>query len=99
MSPLLVGDLLVVPLGGPRQGPCHSLAGYDKKTGELRWLGGGQQAGYASPSLANLCGVEQILIVNESSVSGHRVRDGGVIWSYPREGQSNGDANCSQAAD
>lgn len=96
-SPLVVGDLVVVPLGGPPHGPCHSLAAYDKRTGELRWLGGDQQAGYASPSLETLCGLEQIVILNESSVSGHRLEDGSVIWSYPWEGQSNADANCSQA--
>lgn len=96
-SPLVARDLLVVPLGGPPEGACRGLIAYDKTTGEVRWMGGDQQIGYASPSLEVLCGLEQIVIVNESSVSGHRVDDGHVLWSYDWEGKSNGEPNCSQA--
>lgn len=96
-SPLVVQDLLVVPLGGPRQGRCYSLAAYDKETGELRWKGGDRQVSYASPSLETLCGREQIVIVNESSVSGHRLRDGKVLWSHYWRGGSDAQPNCSQA--
>ncbi len=96
-SPLVVGDLLIVPLGGPRSGPQHSLVAYDKKTGEIRWLGGDEQIGYSSPSFETLCGIEQVVIVNESSVSGHDLEDGHVLWRHPWEGQSWGEANCSQA--
>lgn len=99
-SPLVVDDLLVVPLGGPQdpeQGPRFSLVAFDKITGETRWTGGDQQVGYASPSLATLCSEQQILIMNEDSVSGHRIDDGEVLWSYPLPGKSNAEANCSQA--
>ena len=95
-SPLVVADLLIVPLGGPK-GSRHSLVAYDKKTGEVRWLGGDRQVSYASPSLATVAGIEQVLIVNESSVSGHSLEDGSVLWLYEWIGRSNEEANCSQA--
>ena len=97
-SPLVVGQLVIVPLGGPQGGPCHSLVAFDRETGQVRWKGGDQQAGYASPALVTLGGQEQIVIMNEASVSGHTLDSGKTIWSYPWEGQSNGEANCSQPA-
>ena len=96
-SPLVVGDLLIVPWGGPKVGPHVSLAAYDKVTGEIRWKGGTEQVSYASPSYVTLCGVPQILIVNASSVSGHRPEDGVVQWSYDWPGDSSANASASQA--
>ncbi|MHB9077255.1 MAG: outer membrane protein assembly factor BamB family protein [Pirellulaceae bacterium] len=96
-SPLVVGDLLIVPFGGPVGGPCASLAAYDKLTGELRWKCGEWQVSYASPTLANLCGTPQVVIVNEATVSGHRPEDGSVWWSFPWPGGSASNASVSQA--
>jgi outer membrane protein assembly factor BamB len=96
-SPLVVEDLLIVPFGGPDIGPYASLAAYDKKTGELRWKGGEWQVSYASPTLANLCGTPQVVIVNETTVSGHRLEDGSVLWSFPWQGGSTSSASVSQA--
>jgi len=96
-SPLIVDELVVMPLGGPLDGPYASLVAFDKLTGELAWTGGNHQVGYASPSLATIHGVRQILIVNEDYVSGHLPETGEVLWQYPWLGKSNGDANVSQA--
>jgi outer membrane protein assembly factor BamB len=96
-SPLVLGDLLIVPWGGPKGGPYVSLVAYDKVTGEIRWKGGTEQVSYASPSYVTLCGVPQILIVNASSVSGHRPEDGVVLWSYDWPGNSSANASASQA--
>ncbi len=96
-SPLVVDNLLVVPLGGPKGGSCASLGAYDKHTGELLWTGGPWQISYASPSLARLCGVPQILSVNEATVSGHRLEDGAVLWSRAWPGGSAGNATVPQA--
>jgi outer membrane protein assembly factor BamB len=96
-SPLVVDNLVIVPLGGPKGGPYQSLAAYDKKTGELVWTGGATQISYASPSLVELCGVRQVLIVNESTVSAHRLEDGQVLWSWEWPGGSTSNATVSQA--
>jgi outer membrane protein assembly factor BamB len=47
--------------------------------------------------LANLAGRRQILIVNESTASGHDPLTGRRLWSHPWPGHSNGDASVSQA--
>lgn len=95
-SPLVVDDLVVVPAGGPRDKPV-SLVAYDRLSGREVWRGGNRQIGYASPSLATLCGVRQITIVNEDTVSGHDVETGKTLWSYPWDGKSNLNASASQA--
>ncbi|MHB8862835.1 MAG: outer membrane protein assembly factor BamB family protein, partial [Pirellulaceae bacterium] len=96
-SPLVVEDLLIVPFGGPAGGPYASLAAYDKKTGEKQWKRGEWQVSYASPTLATLCGVRQVVIVNENRVSGHDPKDGSVLWSFPWPGGSTSNASVSQA--
>jgi outer membrane protein assembly factor BamB len=95
-SPLIVDDMLVVPCGGPVEGPFVSLIAYDKDTGEVRWQGGDRQVSYSSPTLTSLAGVRQILSVNEDNVSAHRPEDGSVLWTAPWKGQSNAGASVSQ---
>ncbi len=96
-SPLVVDDLVIVPGGGPSAERRASLVAYHKKTGEKVWEGGREQISCSSPAVATLGGVRQVLIVNESSASGHDVETGRVLWSFPRKGRSNADANVSQA--
>ena len=96
-SPLIVGDLLILPAGGPSDGRTVSLVAFDKLTGEKVWEGGDDQISCASPTHATLGGVEQVLIVNESSATGHDPATGRVLWTHPREGRSNANANVSNA--
>jgi outer membrane protein assembly factor BamB len=102
-SPLIVDSLVVVP-GGGAEGKARNLVAFDLETGRLvweaeNWLPNGQadQIAYSSPSLANLAGRRQILIVNESTASGHDPLTGRRLWSHPWPGHSNGDASVSQA--
>lgn len=94
-SPLVTGGLVIVP-GGGLSGKCVSLLAYDAATGTPRWRGGDRQISYSSPVLAELLGEEQVLIVNEDSVSGHAPDIGVERWSYPWPGDSSTDANVSQ---
>ncbi len=96
-SPLIVDDLVVVPAGGPSDGRRVSLVAYHKKTGDKVWEGGDRQISCSSPAVATVGGVPQILIVNEASASGHDPATGKVLWTHPREGRSNANANVSQA--
>jgi len=95
-SPLVVDSLVVVPGGGPKDGPKFSLLAFDKKTGKLAWKGGDQQIAYASPSLAVLAGMRQILTVNEATITGHDPINGAVLWSLDWPGISNQMSNNSQ---
>lgn len=96
-SPLLVDDLVVLPLGGSNNSPegIHTLIALDASTGEERWRGGDYQISYASPVLATLDGVRQIVSVNQDFVSGHKIYTGEQLWSYSWPGVSNGGASCT----
>lgn len=96
-SPLIYGDSLIVPFGGGKGKPVNGLIALDKNTGAELWRGGSDQISYASPSIAYLMKREQIVIVNESTVTGHDPQDGTTLWSYPWEGSSAGGASVSQA--
>ena len=96
-SPLVVDNLVVVPAGG-EPGKAHSLVAFHAESGEVAWEGGNEQISYASPTLATLGGTRQIVIVNESSVSGHDPKSGRELWQHPWPGNSSGNASASQAA-
>jgi outer membrane protein assembly factor BamB len=109
-SPLLVGELCVVPFGGPdddetgkdsaggaEQRRGRGLIAFDQADGTIRWTAGDDQISFASPMLMNLAGTEQIVIVNERSVTGHAIEDGRQLWRSSWRGRSNGAANCAAA--
>lgn len=94
-SPLVEGDLVIVP-GGGRNKQFTSLIAYDRTTGNVVWRGGDQQISYSSPVAMTLGGRRQIVIVNEGSVAGHDPKTGKELWRHQRPGHSNSDANTSQ---
>ncbi|QDU97676.1 PQQ-binding-like beta-propeller repeat protein [Lignipirellula cremea] len=95
-SPLIVDQLVVVPGGGVDAQSAVSLIAFDKTTGDEVWRGGSDQISYASPRLATLLDQEQIVSVNESSVSGHDPATGKVLWQFEWEGDSATESNNSQ---
>jgi outer membrane protein assembly factor BamB len=102
-SPLIVDAMVVVPGGGP-VGKAKNLVAFEAESGKLLWEsqslkedGIPDQIGYASPGLATIAGRRQILIVNETTASGHDPATGNMLWSYPWPSHSNGDACASQA--
>ncbi|MGI9472783.1 MAG: PQQ-binding-like beta-propeller repeat protein, partial [Rubripirellula sp.] len=99
-SPLVTEEgLCVVPYGGPELNveTGRSLLAVDAKTGETVWTAGEDQISYASPGLLTLDGEQQIVSVNEKTISGHRIQDGRVLWETDWFGESNGGANCAMA--
>ena len=96
-SPLVVGDLVVIPAGGNKDGRIASLAAYDKLSGDTVWEAGNRQISFSSPRLATLAGVEQILIVNEDTLSGHDPGTGAGLWEHPWPGHTPQDGSSSQA--
>jgi outer membrane protein assembly factor BamB len=73
-----------------------SLAAYDRQSGEVVWTGGAYQASYASPTLATICGVRQILSVNQDYLTSHDVQTGAVLWESEWPGGSASNASVSQ---
>jgi len=102
-SPLIVGDLVVVPAGGPRsEDPLTvspstaTMVALNKNTGAEVWRGGNKMVAYGSPRIASIAGKSQILLTTETDAVGHDIETGEELWSHPWFGQSNGAANCSQ---
>jgi len=95
-SPLIVDNLVIVPAGGPKGGPFVSLLAFNRSDGELVWKGGQEQVSFASPSLMTINGKRQVVVVNESSVTGHDVKTGKQIWRRPWAGSSTSSACTSQ---
>jgi outer membrane protein assembly factor BamB len=94
-SPLVVDGKVIIPLGGAGTKLC-TLICFDAATGEEKWRAGNEQVSYASPTLMILKGLPQIVSVNNSSVTSHRVEDGAILWKADWPGASNGAANVSQ---
>lgn len=98
-SPLIVGELVVVPVGGgPDAASRSTLIAYDKNTGDIRWKSGTNQISYSSPLLMTIDDIEQIVYTDEKQVAGYNIADGKQLWSYSWSSHSNGDASVSQAA-
>jgi outer membrane protein assembly factor BamB len=91
-SPLVSDGRVVVPVGGPAVG----LVAFDLATGAVLWEGPARAASYSSPVRGTLVGIDQVVVVNEASVSGHAFVDGRLLWEHPWPGRSSGDANASQ---
>lgn len=77
-SPLVLDDVVVVVAGGDGR----ALRAYDRTTGELRWAAGSYDAAYASPLVATIAGVRQIVVFNQQGLTGHAL-DGAVLWQTP----------------
>jgi len=101
-SPLIAGDLVIVPAGGPAPvetkpaATTATMIAFDKNTGEEKWRGGNRMVAYGSPQIASIAGSTQILLTTETDAVGHDLETGAELWSHPWLGQSNGAANCSQ---
>ncbi len=78
-SPLVHENLVIASAGGPGG---KSLVAYDKNDGKLVWSAGDDASSYASPTLMTLCGVPQIVMVNEKLTSGHDPSDGHILWEH-----------------
>ncbi len=90
-SPLIEGDLLIATPGG-KQGTVVAL---DKETGQAVWRSEGitESAHYASPVVANILGVRQVVQFARENVFGISLEDGRLLWKYGNA--NNGTANCA----
>lgn len=78
-SPLVDGDAVYVQAGA-------SVVKLNKMTGETIWRslvdeGGMNGSAFASPIMAELCGVRQLVVQNRTQLAGIDPRSGDVLWS------------------
>jgi outer membrane protein assembly factor BamB len=77
-SPLVVGEQVVVPVGGEGQ----AVAAFHRADGRLLWSAHDDAAGYSSAVLTELAGREQIVVLTGQSISGFSL-GGEVLWTHP----------------
>jgi outer membrane protein assembly factor BamB len=89
-SPLIAGDLVIVTPGGKG----GTLLALNKVNGDVVWQSSesNQGAHYASPTLATINGVQQVVQFARQSVFGVTLADGKPLWKYTAP--ANGTANC-----
>jgi outer membrane protein assembly factor BamB len=80
MSPLVDGGLLIVHVGGHDDG---ALEAYDLRDGAERWSWSGDGPGYASPVVAVIAGVRQVITQSQRHLVGVAVSDGSLLWKLP----------------
>lgn len=78
-SPLVAGDLVIVPTSGV-------LVAYDVSTGARRWVGPDGNAGYTSPQLMTIDGVEQVVFLSGTGLTGVGLADGKPLWQHEWKG-------------
>lgn len=88
-SPLMADGLVIVHGGEKAQQSLHAFRAED---GAPVWKAGTRNPSYASPTLATLAGVVQVLAFNDGSVSAHNPATGDTLWEKP---WGNGNVVCS----
>ncbi|MEM8944058.1 MAG: PQQ-binding-like beta-propeller repeat protein [Planctomycetota bacterium] len=92
-SPLIIDDMVIVSVGGMQN---QSVVAYDVESGEVRWASGEYQSSYASPIVAEIGGVRQVVTVDENFATARRADNGEPIWEFPWPSSSGGEAAVSQ---
>jgi outer membrane protein assembly factor BamB len=80
MSPIVVGNLLVIHAGGSGNG---AILGIDAATGQTKWSWKGDGPAYASPVVAELGGTRQIITQSQRNVVALAAADGRLLWQVP----------------
>jgi outer membrane protein assembly factor BamB len=79
-SPLVTEQWVIVNPGGKTG---KGLAAYDRQTGKRAWAQGDDAAAYASPVLATIDGVDQVIVQSASRLSGFDLATGKELWQTP----------------
>ncbi len=79
-SPLVVGKMLVVVVGG-KDG--RSLVALDKTSGEVLWTSLSDKGGYSTPLPIEVDGVRQMAVLTGQAIVGVSEVDGRELWRRP----------------
>lgn len=78
LSPVIEGDLVLVPGGGPGQ----SLLAFRKETGALAWQSGDARMTHATPVVATLHGTRQAIFLLQSGLVSVNPQTGAQLWDF-----------------
>ncbi len=79
-SPLAADGVLIVHAGGPENGALMAL---DINNGEPKWKWEGDGPAYASPLLAEVHGIRQIITKTQQNIIGVDFENGKLLWKVP----------------
>jgi len=80
MSPIRDRNTVVFHVGGHNEG---ALTAFDATTGALKWSWRGDGPAYASPIIATLGGIRQVIAVTQRFVVGVSADTGALLWQRP----------------
>ncbi len=83
-SPLLEGKLIFVNAGGAGQ----AMIAFDKVTGNVVWKGQDDMPTHATPTLATIHGVRQVIFLTQTGLASVAPEDGRVLWRHPYKFQT-----------
>jgi outer membrane protein assembly factor BamB len=79
MSPVVDGNLVYVAGGGPGQ----SMMAFDKATGAVVWKNGEEQMTHATPVVATIHEVRQVIFLMQSGLVSLEAASGKPLWRFP----------------
>jgi outer membrane protein assembly factor BamB len=79
-SPAVDGGRVIVHVGGPGKG---ALTAFDAGTGAAAWTWAGDGPAYASPIVAEIGGLRQVVTFTESMLVGVSADAGRLLWRLP----------------
>jgi outer membrane protein assembly factor BamB len=79
-SPLVDGTSVIAHVGGYSAG---AITAFDAATGATKWQWTGDGPGYASPVLATIGGVRQVITLTQKFVVGLSAASGALLWQLP----------------
>jgi outer membrane protein assembly factor BamB len=82
-SPLALGDLVLLPVGGKGQ----ALVAFRQDDGKVAWSGGDFDNALSSPFLIDRGGRRQVVALLDGVVAGFDPSGGRVLWHHPHGGQ------------
>jgi len=82
-SPLALGDLVIVPVGGPGQ----ALVAFRQEDGRVAWSAGDFDNALSSPLLIDVGGRRQLVALLDGVVAGFDPASGRVLWRHPHGGR------------
>jgi len=91
-SPYVIQDLVIVT---PGSGPNGSAMAFHRETGELQWSSGNDPAAYASPTVATVDGIPQVLSFNGAGLRTYSL-DGHPLLLHPWVTQGTSRVNVAQ---
>ena len=85
-SPLVDGDLLILPIGGK---PAASVVALDRNTGREVWKALVEGVSNSSPVIVTAAGRRQLIVWTNDSVSALEPATGEVLWREPLKTSNN----------